>query len=215
MTVSTVVAGLLPIMWSTHTGAEVMKPLATPVLGGMVSSLLHVLVVTPVIFYWLRARRLPAGESVPAAARFSSRGMWPAVAGVALFAVAATAGPPAWRAVWQDATGSAAPVVQTVQAGAFRIALSAEDGALKRGRNRFWLEFRDANGALVDAGTVQLGATMTMPGMTMSGGVDVVPTRTRGRYQGTGDFAMSGVWQMRIEWSARGGGAVPIQGSVQ
>jgi Cu(I)/Ag(I) efflux system membrane protein CusA/SilA len=31
-----------------------MKPLATPVLGGMVSSLLHVLVVTPVIFTWLR-----------------------------------------------------------------------------------------------------------------------------------------------------------------
>ena len=39
MTVSTVVAGLLPIMWSTRAGAEVMKPLATPVLGGMVSSL--------------------------------------------------------------------------------------------------------------------------------------------------------------------------------
>jgi copper/silver efflux system protein len=56
MTVTTVVAGLLPIMWSTSAGAEVMKPLATPVLGGMVSSLLHVLVVTPVIFYWLRAR---------------------------------------------------------------------------------------------------------------------------------------------------------------
>ena len=39
MTVSTVVASLLPIMWSHSTGAEVMKPLATPVLGGMVSSL--------------------------------------------------------------------------------------------------------------------------------------------------------------------------------
>src|SRR5262249_9199174 len=39
MTVATVVAGLLPIMWSTQTGAEVMKPLATPVLGGMISSL--------------------------------------------------------------------------------------------------------------------------------------------------------------------------------
>jgi Cu(I)/Ag(I) efflux system membrane protein CusA/SilA len=33
-----------------------MKPLATPVLGGMVSSLLHVLIVTPVIFTWLRER---------------------------------------------------------------------------------------------------------------------------------------------------------------
>ena len=58
MTVSTVVAGLLPIMWSTRVGAEVMKPLATPVLGGMVSSLLHVLIVTPVIFFWIRERRL-------------------------------------------------------------------------------------------------------------------------------------------------------------
>jgi copper/silver efflux system protein len=58
MTVSTVVAGLLPIMWSTRTGAEVMKPLATPVLGGMVSSLLHVLIVTPVIFTWLREREV-------------------------------------------------------------------------------------------------------------------------------------------------------------
>jgi copper/silver efflux system protein len=62
MTVSTVVAGLLPIMWSHSTGAEVMKPLATPVLGGMVSSLIHVLLVTPVIFYWLRERELRREE---------------------------------------------------------------------------------------------------------------------------------------------------------
>ena len=62
MTVSTVVAGLLPIMWSHSTGAEVMKPLATPVLGGMVSSLMHVLLVTPVIFYWLRERELRREE---------------------------------------------------------------------------------------------------------------------------------------------------------
>ena len=58
MTVTTVVAGLLPIMWSASSGAEVMKPLATPVLGGMVSSLLHVLIVTPVIFFWLRDREM-------------------------------------------------------------------------------------------------------------------------------------------------------------
>lgn len=62
MTVSTVVAGLLPIMWSTSTGAEVMKPLATPVLGGMVSSLLHVLIVTPVIFYWIQLRSINQQE---------------------------------------------------------------------------------------------------------------------------------------------------------
>jgi len=45
-------------MWTTRTGAEWMKPLATPVLGGMISSLLHVLIVTPVIFTWLREREI-------------------------------------------------------------------------------------------------------------------------------------------------------------
>ncbi|MBI3871159.1 MAG: efflux RND transporter permease subunit [Verrucomicrobia bacterium] len=54
MTVATIVASLVPIMWSTQTGAEVMKPLAAPVIGGMVSSLLHILIVTPVLFAWLR-----------------------------------------------------------------------------------------------------------------------------------------------------------------
>ena len=45
-------------MWSTRAGAEVMKPLATPVIGGSISSLLHILIVTPVIVAWLRERDL-------------------------------------------------------------------------------------------------------------------------------------------------------------
>jgi Cu(I)/Ag(I) efflux system membrane protein CusA/SilA len=63
MTVATVIAALLPIMWTARTGAEVMKPLATPVIGGMVSSLLHVLIVTPVIFTWLRERDIRKQEA--------------------------------------------------------------------------------------------------------------------------------------------------------
>jgi Cu(I)/Ag(I) efflux system membrane protein CusA/SilA len=58
MTVATIVASLMPIMWSHRQGAEVMKPLATPVIGGMLSSLVHILIVTPVIFLWLREREL-------------------------------------------------------------------------------------------------------------------------------------------------------------
>ena len=79
MTVTTVVASLLPIMWSHSAGSEVMKPLATPVLGGMLSSLLLVLIVTPVLFHWLRDRELrradarvavaPAGPGQPAIGR--------------------------------------------------------------------------------------------------------------------------------------------------
>jgi Cu(I)/Ag(I) efflux system membrane protein CusA/SilA len=58
MTVATAIAGLIPIFWSTRTGTEVMRPLAAPVVGGMLSSLIHILVVTPVIFAWLRERHL-------------------------------------------------------------------------------------------------------------------------------------------------------------
>jgi copper/silver efflux system protein len=70
MTVSTIVAGLLPIFWSSRVGSEVIRPLATPVLGGMLSSLAHVLIVTPVIFLWLRERELrrqPQAEELPPA----------------------------------------------------------------------------------------------------------------------------------------------------
>ena len=67
MTVATIVASLLPIMWSSRTGAEVMKPLAAPVIGGMVSSLLHILVITPVIFFWLHERDpVRAADEIPA-----------------------------------------------------------------------------------------------------------------------------------------------------
>ena len=62
MTVATTVASLMPIMWSSRQGAEVMKPLATPVIGGMISSLLHILIVTPVIFLWLHERKLKKGR---------------------------------------------------------------------------------------------------------------------------------------------------------
>jgi len=77
LTVSTVVASLLPIMFSHSTGAEVMKPIATPVLGGMVSSLVHVLLVTPVIFYWLRERELrhEEAEQVTEGRRFDPAGV--------------------------------------------------------------------------------------------------------------------------------------------
>jgi Cu(I)/Ag(I) efflux system membrane protein CusA/SilA len=63
MTVATTVASLLPIFWSHSTGVEIMRPLATPVVGGMLSSLVHILVVTPVIFAWLRER---PGAHLPA-----------------------------------------------------------------------------------------------------------------------------------------------------
>ena len=65
MTVATAIASLLPIFWLDRTGVEIMRPLAAPVVGGMLSSLVHILIVTPVIFAWLRERKLGAAPLAP------------------------------------------------------------------------------------------------------------------------------------------------------
>jgi Cu(I)/Ag(I) efflux system membrane protein CusA/SilA len=220
MTVSTVIAALLPIMWSTRVGAEVMKPLAAPVLGGMVSSLLHVLIVTPVIFFWIHERRLGLQhETLAPVERVSvnRRGLLVAVA-VLAFIAAATAlvwrasAPPADRA-----TGDGRGVIQTVQAGELDVVLVSPTGTLRQGRNAFTIEFRRAGTTtLVDAGTVRASANMPMPGMAMSGGLQVTPTGVPGRYAATAEFGMAGAWQMAIEWNGPAGtGSVNFQGGVQ
>jgi len=58
MTVSVVMASLVPILWSTGVGADVMKPIAAPIIGGMITSTIHVLINIPVIFYVLKLRTL-------------------------------------------------------------------------------------------------------------------------------------------------------------
>jgi len=61
MTVAATTLSLLPIMWSSSVGSDVMKPIAAPIIGGMVTSTIHVLVVTPVIFYSMKLRALRRG----------------------------------------------------------------------------------------------------------------------------------------------------------
>jgi Cu(I)/Ag(I) efflux system membrane protein CusA/SilA len=60
MTASVIIAGLLPILWSHGAGADVMKRIATPMIGGVVTSTVMELIVYPAIFYVWRSRRLKA-----------------------------------------------------------------------------------------------------------------------------------------------------------
>jgi Cu(I)/Ag(I) efflux system membrane protein CusA/SilA len=218
MTVSTVVAGLLPIMWSTRVGSEVMKPLATPVLGGMVSSLLHVLVVTPVIFFWLHERRLGLHhEPLPTPATRRAVRWKPIAAALALVMTTAIA-----IVLWRNGGGSgggnesAGRVVQQLKAAGVQIALLSPTGTLRQGRNVFTIEFRSADGRMVDAGAVRASGNMAMPGMVMSGGLQVQRTDIVGRYQATAEFGMAGAWHMAIEWDGPAGkGSVNFEGAVQ
>ncbi len=66
MTVTSTIAGLLPIMWGTGTGAETMRRIAAPMVGGLVSATVLTLVVIPVIFALARGWDLPKRAAGPA-----------------------------------------------------------------------------------------------------------------------------------------------------
>ena len=69
MTVVAIMAGLLPILWSTGAGSEVMRRIAVPMVGGMVSSTLLTLLVIPAIYAIVKGWRLPRHVGSPAPAR--------------------------------------------------------------------------------------------------------------------------------------------------
>jgi Cu(I)/Ag(I) efflux system membrane protein CusA/SilA len=79
MTVVAIMAGLLPIMWSTGAGSEIMQRIAVPMIGGMISSTLLTLIVIPAIFGLVRGFGLPPDDSghalSPKPAEKSDRGV--------------------------------------------------------------------------------------------------------------------------------------------
>jgi len=239
MTVSTVVASLLPIMWSTRVGADVMKPLAAPVLGGMISSLTHVLIVTPVLFCWIRERQLMSalGRALPETAEPSHdllasggrgflEGLGPLVAsrralflgvtgGLAILASAALL--PIWLQHDTTTMATMGLQVRAMRSGDLNVSIVPADETLRQGRSTFWIEFRSATSdELVDAGTVRANATMPMPGMLMSGRVNVSREGPPGRYLAVAEFSMAGGWQIAIDWDGPAGkGSVSFEGDVQ
>jgi Cu(I)/Ag(I) efflux system membrane protein CusA/SilA len=64
MTASVIIAGLMPILWSHGAGADVMKRIATPMVGGVVTSTVMELVVYPAIFYVWRSRALKRNDMI-------------------------------------------------------------------------------------------------------------------------------------------------------
>jgi hypothetical protein len=106
--------------------------------------------------------------------------------------------------------------VQRVHAGALDVVLLSGSGALKQGKDSFVLEFRGADGQLVDVGTVNVNATMAMAGMgPMLGESTVNPTSTKGRYEVASNLNMAGSWRFTVEWNGPAGkGSTSLAGTV-
>jgi copper/silver efflux system protein len=66
MTVCAVLASLVPILWESGIGSDVMKPIAAPIVGGMITSTIHVLILVPVFFVMMKERALRNGTLQPA-----------------------------------------------------------------------------------------------------------------------------------------------------
>ena len=71
MTVAVIIAGLLPIMWGSGTGSEVMRRIAAPMVGGMISAPLLSMFVIPAVYLLLRRRRV-ASSTTSADAKLGS-----------------------------------------------------------------------------------------------------------------------------------------------
>jgi Cu(I)/Ag(I) efflux system membrane protein CusA/SilA len=65
MTVCAVLASLVPILWESGIGSDVMKPIAAPIVGGMITSTIHVLILVPVFFVMMKERALRKGHLHP------------------------------------------------------------------------------------------------------------------------------------------------------
>ena len=62
MTVTAVILSLAPILWESGIGSDVMKPIAAPIVGGMITSTIHVLILVPAFFLLMKRRELRAGR---------------------------------------------------------------------------------------------------------------------------------------------------------
>jgi Cu(I)/Ag(I) efflux system membrane protein CusA/SilA len=208
MAVSAILFGLLPIMWSPamQAGADVMKRIATPMIGGVITSAFLNLLIYPVIYVIWKKRGLKEQEEkeapfVPPALVLSRQNRqrllkWLAliIGLVAIF----YAGQFAWDKLRPTQISGAPFLTQNVND--LTVNFITREGELRQGINEVLIEFRDRNGQLVDVGNVKFDLDMNMPGMQMHSGGTIEQTNTPGRYGAKIKIDMSGDWNAKISY---------------
>ncbi len=219
MTVCAILFGLLPIMWSptTQAGADVMKRIAAPMIGGVVTSGILELLLYPVIYMLWRRHHLPEprGAEAPRRAGTGTRGpIW-------ILAGALAAGGLLW---WHQTAAGPAPVgaahgppFASRTAHGLTLNLYAPEGGLTQAENVVTLEFRDeATGAPVDVGVVRFALDMNMTGMVMHSGSTIDPAGAPGLYRARVKPEMGGDWTAQIHYDGpRGAGDFGFTVSVK
>jgi len=213
MAVSAILFGLLPIMWSPalQAGADVMKRIATPMIGGVITSAFLNLLIYPVIYVIWKKRGLKGQEQeeapfLPPALVVSRENRprllkWIALI-IGLVAIL-YAGQFAWHKLGPTQVSGAPFLTQNVND--LRANFVAPEGQLRQGNNEVLIEFRDRNGQLIDVGNVRFDMDMNMPGMQMHSGGTIERTNTPGRYRAKLKIGMSGDWNAKISFDgARG-----------
>jgi len=229
MTVCAILFGLLPIMWSptTQAGADVMKRIAAPMIGGVVTSAILELLLYPTIYMLWRRRHLPEPDGADAetaaltdgggAARANRRYRW-----LALLVLGIAAGGYGW---WQVARSPATMVAGSKlgtpfasrSANGLTVNFYHPEGGLRLADNAVIIEFLDtASGAPADVGSVRFALDMNMPGMAMHAGATVTPAGGAGRYRARIKPEMAGDWTAQVHFDGpRGSGDVSFTANVR
>jgi Cu(I)/Ag(I) efflux system membrane protein CusA/SilA len=225
MTVCAILFGLLPIMWSPvyQAGADVMKRIATPMIGGVVTSAILELLIYPVIYVIWRKRELPRGSAITTGSAVDTRvkpTRFKAVVRFVLVALLAAGllagGYTAWN-WWNSRAPSNAQIhgepVVTRTVGDLTVSLY---GDLHNGPSDVLIRFTDSSGQPKDVGELKTDLSMNMTGMVMHSGSDVTKTATPGVYRAKLQPQMGGDWVIRLAWKgAAGEGQVEIPVNVK
>ncbi len=199
MTVSAIMGGLLPIMWGHGAGADTMKRIAAPMVGGMVSSTVLTLLIIPAIYFSWRSREVEC-EAVIASPRRK-----PILVAMAVAVILAVG---AWW-LWpmhRGGGGNLSAVIQTEAVGDYQFEILGKTSELHVGQNL--VEIRvTRGGAPMDVGNVSLELRMDMPGMPMRANAPLAKTAQPGVYSGSMKIDMQGEYTGQAGYSGPKGEA--------
>jgi Cu(I)/Ag(I) efflux system membrane protein CusA/SilA len=204
MTVCAIIAGLLPIMWSHGAGADTMKRIAAPMVGGMISSTILTLLIIPALYFLWRQRELSGSSEEEAApllprSRETRRRLFKWIALIIGLIAIFVGGSFVWYKVRPTEISTAPFFTQNVND--LTVNFIEREGRLHEGRNELLIEFRDRNGQLVDVGQVKFDLDMSMPGMHMHSGATIEQTPSPGRYLAQLKIDMAGDWNAKISFN--------------